>query len=210
MIRVWPTWHWEHRLWRSGLRWIAGVDEAGRGAWAGPVTAAAVIFAPQTPPLSCLRDSKALSPRRREACAVRIRVEAADWAIGWSSPREVDEMGIVEATRRAMYRALSGLALTPQYVLLDHLALPDLPWPQTALPKADAHIATVSAASILAKVARDAYMRSVSPAFPGFDFGKHKGYGTRGHRAALSRQGPTSLHRYSFRPIATPPAAGQG
>ncbi len=207
MTPAYPHWEVERRLWAQGWRWVAGVDEAGRGAWAGPVTAAAVVFAPAMRALPCLRDSKTLSPRQREACAQRIRRQAVAWAVGWAAPREVDAVGVVEATRRAMGRALAGLGVTPQYVLVDHLTLPDVPWPQFVQPKADAHIATVAAASILAKVARDAYMRAISPAFPGFDFGRHKGYGTAAHRRALARYGPTALHRRSFRPVL---AAGQG
>ncbi len=197
-----PHWQWETRLWQAGLRWVVGLDEAGRGAWAGPVTAAAVVFARPGVRLPCLRDSKALAPAQREACARRIRALAAAWAVGWAAPREVDAVGIVEATRRAMRRALAGLGVTPQHLLLDHLRLPQVAVPQTALPKADAQIASVAAASILAKVARDAYMRAVSPAFPGYGFGQHKGYGTARHRAALQRYGPTRLHRRSFRPVA--------
>jgi len=207
MSGPWPTWETERALWARGLRWVAGLDEAGRGAWAGPVTAAAVVFAPATPPLPCLRDSKALSPRQREACAARIRAVAAAWAVGWAAPHEVDAVGVVEATRRAMQRALAGLGLTPEHLLLDHLRLPAVAVPQWARAKADAHWASVAAASILAKVARDAYMRAVSPAFPGFAFGRHKGYGTALHRAALLRFGPTPLHRRSFRPVAQQAAA---
>ncbi|NPA30538.1 MAG: ribonuclease HII, partial [Chloroflexi bacterium] len=143
----------------------------------------------------------------REACAARIRAVAAAWAVGWAAPHEVDAVGVVEATRRAMQRALAGLGLTPEHLLLDHLRLPAVAVPQWARAKADAHWASVAAASILAKVARDAYMRAVSPAFPGFAFGRHKGYGTALHRAALLRFGPTPLHRRSFRPVAQQAAA---
>ena len=121
---------------------------------------------------------------------------------GWAAPREVDAVGVVEATRRAMQRALAGLGLRPDYLLIDHLRLPAIPWPQLARPKADMHIATVAAASILAKVARDAYMRAISPAYAAYGFGRHKGYGTQAHRRALLRHGPTPLHRRSFRPVA--------
>ncbi len=197
-----PTWQVERALWAQGRRWLAGLDEAGRGAWAGPVTAAAVVFPVGGVSLPCLRDSKVLSPTVRERCARRIRAQAVAWGLGWAAPREVDAIGVVAATRRAMERALTALGLSPDYLLVDHLRLPGVPWPQWVRPKADAHIATVAAASILAKVARDAYMRAISPAYPHFGFGQHKGYGTRAHRTALQNYGPTPLHRYSFRPVA--------
>ncbi len=197
-----PSWAVERSLWARGVRWVAGLDEAGRGAWAGPVTAAAVVFAAPGVFLPCLRDSKALAPAQREACARRIRATAAAWAVGWAAPREIDAVGIVEATRRAMQRALQGLALPVEHLIIDHLPLPGVALPQTVQPKADARIASVAAASILAKVARDAYMRAVSPAFAGYAFAQHKGYGTRAHRQALAQRGPSSLHRRTFRPVA--------
>ena len=198
-----PTWEHERRLWRAGFRWVAGVDEAGRGAWAGPVTAAAVVFpeaAMRAPELACVRDSKLLSPAQREACSRVIKRWARAWGLGWASPREIEAVGIVQATRRAMRRALAQLPHPPDFVLVDHLALPG-PWEYLAPAHGDRFILSIAAASILAKVSRDAYMRAVAPAFPGFAFEQHKGYGTRQHRVALHRQGPTPLHRRTFRPV---------
>ncbi len=198
-----PTWAREQALWAQGMRWIAGVDEAGRGAWAGPVTAAAVVFPPEAvhaPELACVRDSKQLTPAQRAACSRVIKRWARAWGLGWASPREIEAVGIVAATRRAMRRALAGLDLRVDAVLIDHVPLPG-PWHWDAFPRGDRFVMSIAAASILAKVSRDAYMRAIAAAYPGYGFERHKGYGTRQHRLALARQGPSPLHRRTFRPV---------
>ncbi|NPA06298.1 MAG: ribonuclease HII [Chloroflexi bacterium] len=206
-----PTWVREQALWAQGMRWVAGVDEAGRGAWAGPVTAAAVVFPPEAmhvPELACVRDSKQLTPTQRLACSQVIKRWARAWGLGWASPREIETIGIGAATRRAMHRALAGLSLQVDAVLIDHVTLPG-PWYWDAFPRGDQLVISIAAASILAKVSRDAYMRAMSVAYPGYGFEQHKGYGTQQHRVALARQGPSPLHRRTFRPVMARLALGR-
>ncbi len=191
----------ERALWQAGIRYVAGVDEAGRGALAGPVAAAAVILPPQMPArlLEGVNDSKRLSPARREALAQLVRQVALTWAVGFASPEEIDRWGILCATRLAVRRALVQLTPQPEFLLLDYLHLPEVELPQVALPRGDGRVLSVAAASLVAKTARDAWMRDLERQYPGYGFARHKGYGTRAHRQALSRLGPSPAHRRSFR-----------
>ena len=181
---------------------VAGVDEVGRGPWAGPVVAAAVVLDRSCVP-DGLRDSKALSPARREALASAIRRSAA-FGIGISSVEEIDAGGVGRATLAAMTRALDALPAPPGSVLIDGVVLPVLPTGlrALALPRADARCASVAAASIVAKVHRDAIMTELGRAHPAYAWARNKGYGTKEHAAALDAHGVTPHHRRSFAPIA--------
>jgi ribonuclease HII len=202
-MRVNPTTFFESKLWKSGLLHVAGLDEAGRGALAGPVAVGAVILpnkkARLSRALAGVRDSKQLSPLEREALAPRIKATALTWSVGFASAEEIDTQGIVCATRLAALRALDGLSLTPQYLLTDfRLELPQLDISQTALVKGDALCLSIAAASVLAKTARDALMCELDLCYQGYELGKHKGYGTQAHRSALERLGASLIHRRSF------------
>ena len=178
-----------------------GVDEAGRGPWAGPVTAAAVILDPACP-IAGLTDSKKLSEAARYRLAPLIRDRALAWAIAEASPEEIDRLNIREATFLAMTRAIAGLARAPAHILIDGNALPkDLPATATAIIKGDLTEPAISAASILAKTHRDAQMKAYCAQHPGYGFSQHKGYGTAAHAAALTRLGPCAIHRRSFAPV---------
>ena len=178
-----------------------GVDEAGRGPWAGPVTAAAVILDPACP-IAGLTDSKKLSEAARDRLAPLIRDRALAWAIAEASPEEIDRLNIREATFLAMTRAIAGLARAPAHILIDGNALPkNLPATATAIIKGDLTEPAISAASILAKTHRDAQMKAYCAQHPGYGFSQHKGYGTAAHAEALVRFGPCALHRRSFAPV---------
>jgi ribonuclease HII len=188
---------------RPGL--VAGVDEAGRGPLAGPVVAAAVILDPGRP-IEGLADSKTLGERRREALAVEIRSSSIAWGLGSADPAEVDALNILQATFLAMRRALQALGAPPSHVVVDGNLCPDLgdlAWPCTveAVVRGDATVPAISAASILAKCARDACMRELEVRYPGYGFATHKGYPTAAHVAALRRLGPSPVHRRSFAPV---------
>ena len=201
-----PTIEVEQAFWQQGFTRVAGLDEVGRGPWAGPVYAAAVVL-PNCPDdleiLSDVRDSKRLSARRREHLSEQIVDVALTVGIGAADVDEVDALGIVPATRLAMRRALARLDVPPQALVLDAVRLPQIALPQRAFPRADSSCLSVAAASIVAKVARDHWMIEIAEVeYPGYGFGQHKGYGTRQHREALDRLGVCPLHRRSFRPIA--------
>ena len=200
-----PDLYEELDLYAAGYARVAGLDEVGRGAWAGPVCAAAVVLPLNRPDLPELlagvRDSKQLSPAQRERLLPLILDAADAVGVGWATPAEVDERGIVPATQQAMARAVKKLDGRADALLVDYVRLPDLDLPQRALPKADAHCLSVAAASIVAKVTRDRLMTTLDQEFPGYGFARHKGYGTRQHREALARLGPSSIHRMSWRPI---------
>lgn len=188
----------------SGLL-IAGVDEAGRGPLAGPVYAAAVILDPARP-IRGLRDSKQLTPERREVLAPRIRERALCWAVGWADVEEIDSLNILGATLLAMRRALCALTLAPERVLVDGDRLPllhDRPCVLEAVVGGDASVPAISAASILAKCARDALMPQLDAAYPGYLLCDHKGYATPKHLEALRLLGPSPQHRRSFAPVRT-------
>ena len=195
----------EQVLLAAGHVCVAGVDEAGRGAWAGPVCAAAVVLPLQLPDLierlKDVRDSKELTPLQREALLPIVVEVAQAVGVGWATPAEVDTVGVVGATRRAMVRAVTGLGDAVDVALIDHLEVPELALPQRAFPKADARCLSVAAASIVAKVERDRLMIALEEDFPGYGFARHKGYGTALHRQALSRLGPSPIHRLSWRPL---------
>jgi ribonuclease HII len=184
---------------------VAGLDEAGRGAWAGPLVAAAVILPPGEPKLSHhlqgVRDSKQLSPTRREALLEVIWEHSLAWGVGAVPAAGIDTLGIVPATRQAMALALQALSPPADYLLIDYLPLPDSPLPQHSLPKGDALVLSIAAASIVAKVSRDRMMIDLETQCPGYGFARHKGYGTPQHRAALAALGPSAVHRLSFAPL---------
>lgn len=180
---------------------IAGVDEAGRGPLVGAVVAAAVILDPARP-IQGLADSKTLSAGRREELAVTIKAQAHAWSLGRAEPVEIDELNILWATMLAMRRALEGLAIQPGLALIDGNRIPKgLVMAAEARVKGDATEPCISAASILAKTARDAEMQALEVRYPGYGFAVHKGYPTRAHLEALARLGPTPEHRRSFGPV---------
>ena len=183
------------------LAFTCGVDEAGRGPWAGPVTAAAVILDPARP-IAGLTDSKKLSEAARDRLAPDIRERALAWATAEASPEEIDRLNIREATFLAMTRAIAGLSAKPAAILIDGNALPkNLPAPARAIIKGDLTEPAISAASILAKTHRDAQMKAFCAQHPGYGFSQHKGYGTAAHAEALARLGPCAIHRRSFAPV---------
>ena len=195
----------EYALRAVGHGRVAGLDEAGRGAWAGPVCAAAVVLPLDHHDLPTLldgvRDSKLLSAPQREALLPVIRDVAVAVGLGWGEPAEVDLWGVVPATRLAMSRAVAELGDLVDALLVDYLDLPGLDLPQHALPKADARCLSVAAASIVAKVERDRLMIALDEDYPGYGFAQHKGYGTQQHRDALAKLGTSSIHRVSWRPM---------
>lgn len=201
-----PTLEAEARFWARGMQRVAGLDEAGRGAWAGPVVAAAVILPPGngvSATLAGVGDSKQMSSAARERLAARILDVALAVGVGRGEQQEIDVLGIVPATRLAMQRALAALAISPEALVIDALRLPGVNLPQDAFPYADARSLSVAAASIIAKVTRDHWMTDVAEAdFPGYGFAQHKGYGTHQHQEALARLGVCPLHRLTFRPVA--------
>jgi ribonuclease HII len=199
-----PDLQFEIPLWMEGVQAVAGIDEAGRGALAGPVAAGAVILPPdpQLPGiLPGVRDSKEMTPLQREYWAGQLRLQAIAWSVGFASHQEIDELGIVAAVRLAALRAIEALMVQPQHLLLDYLMLPDCLLPQTSLIKGDARSLSIAAASILAKTARDALLVELDRAYPEYGFAAHKGYATALHLAALTRLGPSPVHRRSFHPI---------
>ena len=179
---------------------MAGVDEAGRGPLAGPVVAAAVILDPDQP-IPGLADSKTLSELQRESLAGLIKARALAWALGHAEAAEIDEINILQATLLAMRRAVEALSLRPHKVLVDGNRCPVLTVPVQAIVKGDSKVAAISAASILAKVARDQEMRELDVRYPGYGFARHKGYPTREHLACLERLGASAVHRRSFRTV---------
>jgi ribonuclease HII len=180
---------------------IAGVDEAGRGPLAGPVFAAAVILDPDRP-IAGLRDSKTLSARRRESLAELIRRDALAWTVASANVDEIDALNILQATLLAMRRAVEALVIVPAEVLVDGTHCPRVKHPVRAIVKGDRDVAAISAASILAKTARDALLCELDLQYPAYGFAQHKGYGTAEHLAALLRHGPCPAHRRSFAPVA--------
>jgi ribonuclease HII len=197
-----PDLTYETNLW-SCYKYVAGLDEAGRGALAGPVAVGAVIL-PNDPTLLCSTlagacDSKQMTPRARERLAIQIKEVAMNWSVGLASANEIDAQGIVPATRLAAIRAIHQFSLSPEYLLTDfRLELPQLEISQTSLVKGDAHCLSIACASILAKTERDALMRKLDEGHPGYGLGKHKGYGTQVHRSALRRLGMSEIHRRTF------------
>lgn len=179
---------------------VCGVDEAGRGPLAGPVVAAAVILDAGRP-VAGLADSKLLSPPRREELAVMIRERALAWSTASADVAEIDALNILQATLLAMRRAVEALAIAPQEALVDGNRCPQLACRARAIVKGDRDVASISAASILAKTTRDALLVELDRAWPQYGFAQHKGYGTPAHLAALQRHGPCPAHRRSFAPV---------
>jgi len=201
-----PSADYEVSLQSEGYRAIAGVDEVGRGSWAGPVVAAAVILPRVTPcvrrRLAGLRDSKTIPSAERVRLAGEIRALGAVVGLGWATHHVIDRDGIANANRWAMLRAVRRLPVSPDLLLLDHLRLGECPIPQIALPHGDSRVLSIAAASIIAKVTRDRWMERCAERYGDYGFDRHKGYGTCEHRAALQLLGPSLLHRRSFAPCA--------
>jgi ribonuclease HII len=199
-----PTLNLERALWANGALWIAGIDEAGRGALAGPVAAAAVIL-PQirnfTLALSGVRDSKKMTPNQRESWNRTIREMAVTYGVGLADAREIDALGILPATKLAAQRAIACLSVVPDHLLIDHFKMRKVNTPQTSIPKGDAISLSIAAASVLAKTTRDAILCELEEQFPGYGFANHKGYGTTAHRAAIRKLGPSPVHRMTFAPL---------
>ena len=196
----------ELALFSEGYSFIAGVDEAGRGALAGPVVAAAVVLPLErfdlTSILSNVRDSKQLDAAARERCNERIRAVAVTVGMGEASAREVDELGLLPATRAAMRRAVEALSPPPSYLLIDHILVPELEdIGQRPITRGDQSVLSIAAASVIAKVWRDRLMGELSGQFASYGFERHKGYGTAQHREALARLGPCPEHRRSYAPV---------
>ena len=184
----------------SNVMFICGVDEAGRGPLAGPVSAAAVILDPDYP-IAGLADSKKLSERQRDRLATIIRERALAWAVAYADVGEIDQLNILQATLLAMRRAVLSLPIRPQQVLVDGLYCPSTGIPSRAIVKGDSKIAAISAASILAKTARDLLMVELHEKYPHYGFADHKGYPTAAHLVALQEHGVSVVHRKSFRPV---------
>ncbi|MDG6896532.1 ribonuclease HII [Actinobacillus delphinicola] len=182
------------------VQYIAGVDEVGRGPLVGNVVTAAVILDP-TNPIEGLKDSKKLSEKKRDALAEEIKQKALAWSIGYATPEEIDELNILHATMLAMQRAVQGLKITPEFVFVDGNRVPELPMPAQAVVKGDDRVSEISAASILAKVARDAEMYALDKTHPEYGFAKHKGYPTKLHFEKLAEYGILPEHRKSFGPV---------
>lgn len=183
------------------VRYIAGVDEVGRGPLVGAVVTAAVILDPNQP-IEGLADSKKLSEKRRIALAEEIKAKALSWSLGRAEPEEIDRLNILHATMLAMQRAVAGLAIAPDFILVDGNRIPQLPMPAQAVVKGDSLVAEISAASILAKVARDLEMAELDKQYPAYGFAQHKGYPTKLHFEKLAELGATPFHRKSFAPVA--------
>lgn len=209
---IMPNWDNELDLHGNGYTLVAGVDEAGRGAWAGPLVAGAVIFqhplhlasnltAAHAQAFSCLKDSKMLSAVMREKLLPAIEALALATGVGVVSPVVVDTIGVGPANRLAMARAVRALGVWPDFLLIDAFRLPTMPLAQRPIVRGDATCMSIAAASIVAKVARDRIMCAHDAAHPGYSFAQHKGYGTRLHADALSSLGVSPLHRRSYAPI---------
>src|SRR5947207_13910803 len=192
----------ETALWAEGVLHVAGVDEAGMSPLAGPVAAAAVVFTPGSR-IPGVDDSKKLDRPTRDRLAAEIKASAVAWSVGFAEVEEIDTINIYWAGLLAMRRAVEGLSLTPQHILIDARRLKDLAIPQQSIVKGDSRSLTIAAASILAKTARDALMHKLDEAHPGYGFARHKGYPVREHVAALERLGASPVHRRSFAPVRT-------
>lgn len=196
----------ERAAWDGNHRWVAGVDEAGRGAWAGPVVAGAVVLPSRCPDLlrrlAGVRDSKMLTPLQRERLYEIIQCEAVTVGVGVADLEVITTKGIVAAVHQAMGEAIDTLQPRPDYLLIDYVRLPEVAIPQQAIVKGDQVSLTIAAASIIAKVARDRLMVELGHSHPVYGFGQHKGYGTRFHQEAIALHGITPLHRHTWAPFA--------
>lgn len=194
----------EERLFQAqGYRYIAGIDEVGRGSLAGPVVAAAVILPPKikAPWLKLVRDSKLLGPARRELLSHHIHEAAVAVGIGSTDCASIDSQGIVKATQLAMMLAVKQLSPSAEILLIDFMVLPGIRLPQKGVVNGDSLCISIVCASIVAKVSRDHLMAELDKTYPGYGLAEHKGYGTSRHLACLARHGPSPIHRYSFKPV---------
>ncbi len=200
-----PTLEYEEALWKQGFFAVAGIDEAGRGCWAGPVMAGAVILPAESriaERLQGVRDSKLMTAAERDEMYEAVTRESAAWAVGKADNMEIDRIGILNATKNAMKRAIAGLEMKPDHLLIDFVRLHDVTTPQIGLKHGDMLCLSIACASIIAKVTRDRWMQAEASAlYPQYSFEKHKGYGTAQHMEALRRYGPCPIHRMSFRPL---------
>ena len=188
---------YEKPLWEAGKKYVAGIDEVGRGPLAGPVVTAAVIL-PEDFSVLGVDDSKKLSPKKREELYSLILEKAIAVSIGRREPEDIDRINILEATKEAMLDAVRGLKVKPDHVLIDAVSLKGLECPQTAIIKGDAKSVSIAAASIVAKVTRDREMVEMDRIYPGYGFASNKGYGTKAHYEGLKKQGPCPIHRKTF------------
>jgi ribonuclease HII len=195
-----PDLRYERRLWKIGIEAVAGVDEAGVGPMAGPVVAAAVVFAPETF-IKGVHDSKQLTHEEREDLFAPIRERAIAVGVGMAEVNEIDRLNIYWATMSASRRALEALTLTPGHVLVDGRLIPQLKLPQTKIVGGDRKSFCIAAASIIAKVTRDRMMVELDATYPGYGFAQHKGYCTNDHMQTLIKLGPSPIHRRSFMPV---------
>jgi ribonuclease HII len=191
----------EHHARELGFKFIAGIDEVGRGCVAGPVVAAACILDIEKPLPDGLDDSKKLTPEKREKIAAQLKTDCIAYATGQIEADEIDRINILEATKRAMLAAIDSLSRSADFLLIDALNLKNSPLPQRAVIKGDSLSASIAAASILAKTYRDDLMRGYDTTFPAYGFASHKGYGCRDHWTALDEHGPCAIHRLTFRGV---------
>jgi ribonuclease HII len=202
---LWPDLQFESSLWLAGKTIVVGIDEAGRGAWAGPVTAAAVVLPHNQPDLlnrlHGVRDSKLMTALQRDHWAEIIQESVTAYSIGWATCEEIDLLGILPSTRLAMQRAVDGLGLGVDHLLIDAVKLPAIPVGQTSLIKGDMRVLSIAAASVIAKTQRDRFMKLLEEEIPGYGFARHKGYGTRFHRESLAKLGISIQHRKSYAPV---------
>jgi len=198
-----PTFAHENALQARGYRFVAGVDEVGRGALAGPVMAAAVILplGVDFPWFRSVRDSKQLSPRQRERIFDLVQRAGIPFGLGSVPHATIDEVGIVKATRMAMAQAVEALPLRPDFLIIDALSLPEVSLPQTGIVRGDQLSFSIACASIVAKVNRDRQMTELDGVYPGYGLARHKGYGTKQHLQCLVQLGPCAIHRRSFAPV---------
>jgi len=200
-----PDLSFERALWNKKLTLVAGIDEAGRGALAGPVAVGAVILpfddANLLQKLQGVRDSKQMGVGQRQLWAEIIKQVALGWAVCLSESNEIDKLGIAAATRLAARRAVEALAPLPQHLLIDYFHLSEVPLPQTSLVKGDCRALSIACASVLAKTARDALMSELDASYPEYGFARHNGYGTERHLQAIAALGPCAIHRRSFSPF---------
>ncbi len=199
----------EKNLWQAGHQFIAGVDEAGRGAWAGSIVAGAVILPRDEDlqhKLAGVRDSKKMTPRQREFWVEKIKQYALSWSVGIVSAQEIDTIGILPANRLSMIRAIQLLDPPPSFFLFDFIHWKDCPFPGERLIKGESKSLSIAAASVIAKTFRDSLMRQLDEFYPGYEFSRHKGYGTLIHRNAIKKLGLSEIHRKSFNisPISNP------
>ncbi|MBK1883293.1 ribonuclease HII [Luteolibacter pohnpeiensis] len=197
-----PDFSFENALRQQGISLIAGIDEAGRGPLAGPVSAAAVIL-PSDTQIPALDDSKKLSAKKREQLYdILTQDPEVIWAVAFAEVEEIESLNILRASHLAMERAVSRLRQHPQRCLIDGLRVKNFPWPHDAIVKGDSRSLSIAAASVIAKVSRDRVMKTLHEEFPQYGFAKHQGYGTREHLEALRTHGPCRHHRRSFQPVA--------